>query len=74
LLFDETGDLKKARSSLGAARQYTGTAGRVENAQVTTWAVWATAAGHALIDCEVYGNSPHLRRGLYDARLPFVLA
>jgi SRSO17 transposase len=130
LIFDETGDLKKGRSSLGAARQYTGTAGRVENAQVTTWAVWATSAGHALIDFEVYlhkewfaeddgrlgashapgpvakrtkgqqaaemlrrlgagparpsavsatgdevyGASPHLRRGLYDARLPFVLA
>lgn len=130
LIFDETGDLKKGRHSLGAARQYTGTAGRVENAQVTTWAVWATKTGHALIDYEVYlhkewfaeddtrlgaahapgpvpkrtkgqqaaemlrrllagparptavsatgdevyGNSPHLRRGLYDAGLTFVLA
>lgn len=36
LIFDKTGDLKKGRSSLGAARQYTGTAGRVENAQVST--------------------------------------
>lgn len=105
-------------------------AGRVENAQFSTWAVWATGAGHALIDYEVYlhkewfaegdarfgtthapgpvakrtkgqqvaevlrrllagpvrpkavtatddevyGNSPHLRRGLYDSGLPFVLA
>jgi SRSO17 transposase len=54
LIFDETGDLKKGRHSLGAARQYAGTAGRVENAQVTTSAVWATAAGHALIDYEAY--------------------
>ncbi|WP_425433427.1 transposase [Glycomyces artemisiae] len=36
--FDETGDLKKGRWSLGVARQYTGTAGRVENSQVSTWA------------------------------------
>lgn len=102
----------------------------MENAQVSTWATWATVAGHALIDYEVYlhgewfaegdprlgvahapgpvakrtkgqqaaemlrrlltgparpsavsatgdevyGNSPHLRRGPYDAQLPFVLA
>jgi SRSO17 transposase len=31
---DETGFVKKGRKSAGVARQYTGTAGRVENAQV----------------------------------------
>ncbi len=67
LIFDETGDLKKGRASLGAARQYTGTAGRVENAQVSTWAVWATAAGHALIDYEVYLHKEWFAEG--DARL-----
>src|ERR1041385_875261 len=36
LVLDETGDLKKAQ------RQYTGTAGRIENAQVAVYAVWAT--------------------------------
>lgn len=63
LIFGETGDLKKGPSSLGAARQYTGTAGRVENAQVSTWAVWATDHGHALIDYEVYLHKHSARRG-----------
>lgn len=35
-------------------RQYTGTAGRIENAQVAVWLVYATGAGHALIDRELY--------------------
>jgi SRSO17 transposase len=35
-------------------RQYTGTAGRIENAQVAVWLVYATEAGHALIDRELY--------------------
>jgi SRSO17 transposase len=34
LVVDETGDLKEGTSSAGVARQYTGTAGRIENAQV----------------------------------------
>ena len=34
LVVDETGVLKKGRHSAGVARQYTGTAGRIENAQV----------------------------------------
>jgi SRSO17 transposase len=34
-------------------RQYTGTAGRVENAQVAVWLVDATGAGHALVDREL---------------------
>ncbi|WP_460499089.1 transposase [Glycomyces tarimensis] len=72
LIFDETGDLKKGRYSLGAARQYTGTAGRVENAQVSTWAVWATGAGHALIDYEVYLHKEWFAEG--DDRLGHLVA
>jgi len=34
LVVDETGDLKKGTRSAGVQRQYTGTAGRIENAQV----------------------------------------
>jgi SRSO17 transposase len=34
LVIDQTGDLKKASQSVGVQRQYTGTAGRIENAQV----------------------------------------
>src|SRR6266536_6247076 len=50
LVVDETGDLKKGTTTVGVQRQYTGTAGRVENAQVADYLVYASQAGHALID------------------------
>ena len=54
LVVDETGDLKKGTGTVGVQRQYTGTAGRTENAQVTVWLTYATAAGHGLIDRALY--------------------
>jgi SRSO17 transposase len=54
LVIDETGDLKKGTQTVGVQRQYTGTAGRVENAQVAVYLVYATDAGHAMIDRELY--------------------
>ena len=54
LVADETGDLKKGTKSAGVQRQYTGTAGRIENAQVAVYLGYASAAGHALIDRELY--------------------
>ncbi len=54
LVVDETGDLKKGVMTVGVQRQYTGTAGRVENAQVAVYLVYATDAGHAVIDRELY--------------------
>jgi hypothetical protein len=45
LVIDETGDLKKGTSTVGVQRQYTGTAGRIENAQVAVYLVHASAAG-----------------------------
>ena len=54
LVIDETGDVKKGASTVGVQRQYTGTAGRIENAQVAVYLVYATGAGHALIDRELY--------------------
>ncbi len=53
-MVDETGDLKKGTTTVGVQRQYTGTAGRIENAQVAVYLVYASDAGHALIDCELY--------------------
>jgi SRSO17 transposase len=53
LVIDETGDLKKGTTTVGVKRQYTGTAGRVENAQVAVYLVYATDAGHAMIDREL---------------------
>jgi SRSO17 transposase len=54
LVVDETGDLKKGTQTVGVQRQYTGTAGRVENAQVAVLLAYATDAGHAVIDRELY--------------------
>jgi len=54
LVVDETGDVKKGTATAGVARQYTGTAGRVENAQVAVYLTYAAPGGHALIDRELY--------------------
>jgi SRSO17 transposase len=54
LVIDETGDLKHGTATVGVQRQYTGTAGRVENAQVAVYLVYATDAGHGLVDRELY--------------------
>jgi SRSO17 transposase len=54
LVVDETGDLKKGTATAGVQRQYTGTAGRTENAQVAVYLAYAAPAGHALIDRELY--------------------
>jgi SRSO17 transposase len=54
LVVDETGDLKKGTATVGVKRQYTGTAGRIENAQVAVYLVYASQAGHAVIDRELY--------------------
>ena len=55
LAVDETGFLKKGRMSAGVARQYTGTAGRVENCQVGVFLAYARRTGaRALIDRELY--------------------
>lgn len=52
---DETGFVKKGSRSAGVARQYTGTAGRVENAQVGVFLAYAASDGsRALIDRELY--------------------
>jgi SRSO17 transposase len=54
LVVDETGDLKKGTATVGVQRQYTGTAGRIENAQVAVYLVYASSAGHAVVDRELY--------------------
>ncbi|MFD6280613.1 IS701 family transposase [Streptomyces sp. NPDC060209] len=54
LVVDETGFLKKGQLSAGVQRQYTGTAGRIENAQVGVFLALATSRGRALIDRRLY--------------------
>jgi SRSO17 transposase len=54
LVIDETGFAKKGRASAGVARQFTGSLGGVFPCQVGVMAAWATTAGQALIDRELY--------------------
>ena len=54
LVVDETGDVKKGTATAGVQRQYTGTAGRIENAQVAVYLTYAAPDGHALIDRRLY--------------------
>jgi SRSO17 transposase len=54
LVVDETGDLKKGSHTVGVGRQYIGTAGKVDNAQVAVYLTYATLAGHGVIDRELY--------------------
>jgi len=51
---DETGFIKKGTRSVGVKRQYTGTAGKVENCQVGTFLSYATCKGHVFLDRRLY--------------------
>ena len=54
LIGDDTGFVKKGVRSAGVQRQYSGTAGKVENCQIGTFLAYASAKGRALIDRELY--------------------
>ena len=54
LVVDETGDVKQGTHTVAVQRQYTGTAGRIENAQVAVYLVYAGGRGHAAVDRELY--------------------
>lgn len=54
LVVDETGFVKKGTHSVGVARQYSGTAGRIENCQVGVFLAYASPLGQALIDRRLY--------------------
>ncbi len=54
LVIDETGFLKKGCKSVGVQRQYSGTAGRIENCQVGVFLSYASSRGHTLLDRELY--------------------
>jgi len=76
LVLDETGFVKKGGKSAGVQRQYTGTAGRIENSQVGVFLGYASRQGHALIDRALYlpkewAEDADRRRG---ARVPEAVA
>ena len=54
LVLDETGFLKKGKKSAGVARQYSGTAGRIENSQIGVFLGYASRHGRVLLDRALY--------------------
>ncbi|MBA3556110.1 MAG: IS701 family transposase [Gemmatimonadales bacterium] len=54
LVIDETGFLKKGPKSVGVQRQYSGTAGRIENCQIGVFLTYASPHGHAFLDRALY--------------------
>jgi SRSO17 transposase len=54
LIFDESGFVKKGDDSIGVARQYCGTIGKVDNCQVGVFAAYTSAHGYALVDKRLY--------------------
>ena len=54
LIVDETGFLKKGQKSVGVQRQYSGTAGRIENCQIGVFLALSGSKGRALLDRELY--------------------
>jgi SRSO17 transposase len=54
LVLDETGFLKQGTKSVGVKRQYSGTAGRIENCQIGVFLTYAAPAGQVLLDRELY--------------------
>ena len=54
LIVDETGFLKKGTNSVGVKRQYSGTAGRIENCQVGVFLGYRSGKGHAFLDRALY--------------------
>jgi len=58
LVLDETGFVKKGTRSVGVQRQYSGTAGRVENCQVGVFLAYASRRGYAFLDRALYLPEP----------------
>ena len=54
LVVDETGFLKQGKHSCGVKRQYSGTAGRIENCQIGVFLTYASKKGHAPLDRKLY--------------------
>jgi SRSO17 transposase len=65
LVVDETGFLKKGTTSVGVQRQYSGTAGKVDNCQLGVFLAYAGSRGRAFIDRELYlpRHGPRIGRG-----------
>lgn len=51
---DETGFLKKGTKSVGVKRQYSGTAGKVDNCQIGTFLAYVSSRGFTFLDRRLY--------------------
>jgi SRSO17 transposase len=77
LVIDETGFLKKGNHSAGVQRQYSGTAGRVENCQIGVFLSYSSPQGQALLDCALYlpqswlADAPRCRQAQIPPQIPF---
>jgi SRSO17 transposase len=58
VIFDESGFPKKGHASVGVARQYCGTLGKVDNCQVGVFAAYASRHGYALVDKRLFMPEP----------------
>jgi SRSO17 transposase len=63
LIVDETGFVKKGTKSAGVARQYSGTAGRIENCQIGVFLAYASADRPRALPAEGVGRGPRPARG-----------
>ena len=54
LIFDESGFVKKGRDSIGVAKQYCGTIGKVDNCQVGVFAGYVSEHGYSLLDKRLF--------------------
>ena len=62
-MVDETGFVKKGTRSVGVKRQYSGTAGKVENCQIGTFLSYVTSKGYVMLDRRL-----HLPEEWFDNR------
>ncbi len=53
-IVDETGFAKQGKKSVGVARQYSGTLGKVDNCQIGVFLTYASRRGHATVDARLF--------------------
>ena len=53
-MVDESGFVKKGKDSVGVARQYCGTLGKVDKSQVGVFVAYASRQGYALVDKRLF--------------------
>ena len=68
LIFDESGFVKKGQDSIGVAKQYCGTIGKVENCQVGVFAAYVSENGYGLVDKRLFIPEKWFTDDYYERR------